>query len=111
MNTEQLKDLIIFELEERKAENIKVLDVKSFGMASYMIFASGRSSKNVSSIAEIVSDNIKDKTGMKVALQGLRNSNWAVLDVGDIIVHVFHPETREYYNVEGIFESGVTNKA
>ena len=103
MNTEKLKELIINQLEEKKAENIKVIDVTGSGIAAYMIFASGRSSKNVSSMAETISDHIKKETGFKVALDGLRTGTWAILDVEDIIVHIFHPETRQYYNVEGIF--------
>jgi ribosome-associated protein len=110
MDIEELKNLIVSELEERKAENIKILDVRSSGIANYMIFASGRSVKNVSSIADVVSTNIKNKTGLSVGLDGLRNSNWAILDLGAIIVHIFHPDTRKYYNVEEIFELS-TNKA
>lgn len=105
MNTEELKNLIIFELEEKKAEDIKIIDVRGSGIAVYMIFASGRSTKNVSSIADSVSASIKNKTGFKVGLEGFRTGTWVILDVEGIIVHVFHPETREYYNVEEIFES------
>jgi ribosome-associated protein len=105
MDTEQLKDLILFELEERKAENIKIFDTRDSGVAQYMVIASGRSSRNVFSIADIVSANVKNKTGFKVALDGLRNSTWAVFETGGIIVHIFHPETRDYYNIEEIFES------
>jgi ribosome-associated protein len=113
MNLEELKDLIVFELEEKKAENIKVIDVRGSGIAVYMIFASGRSSKNVSSIADSVSINVKNKTGFKVVLEGFRTGTWVILEVEGIIVHIFHPETREYYNVEEIFESsaGKNNKA
>ena len=104
MNIEELRSLIVAELEEKKAENIRVIDVNRPGIAVYMIFASGRSTKNVSSIAESVSASVKDKTGLKVSLEGFRTGTWVVLGVGDIIVHIFHPETREYYNVEEIFE-------
>ena len=104
MNIEDLKNLIVSELDAKKAEDIKVIDVTDFGIAVYMIFASGRSSKNVSSIAEIVSASVKDKTGLKVSLEGFRTGTWVILAVSDIIVHIFHPETREYYNVEEIFE-------
>ena len=108
MNIEELKDLLIFELEEKKAENIKVIDVRDSGIAVYMIFASGRSSKNVSSIADSVSVNVKNKTGYKVALEGFRTGTWVILDVEGIVVHIFHPETREYYNVEQIFDKSIS---
>ena len=96
--------LRIFELEEKKADNIQVLDVRGSGIAVYMIFASGRSSKNVASIADSVSANIKNKTGAKVGLEGFKTGTWAILDFDSIIVHIFHPETREYYKVEEIFK-------
>lgn len=104
MDIEKLKELVIFELEEKKAENIKVIDVQSSGIGHYMIFANGRSSKNLAAIAESVSINIKNKTGLRVAIEGFRSGTWVILDVDGIIVHIFHPETRTYYNVEGIFE-------
>ena len=105
MNNHQLKDFIVTELTSKKAENIKALNVEASGIATYMIFATGRSSKNVSAIADNLSLAIKDASGFKVTLDGLRSGTWAILDVGGVIVHIFHPEAREYYNVEEIFES------
>ena len=104
MNNQQLKDFIVAELTNKKAENIKALNVEDSGIATYMVFASGRSSKNVSALADNLSLAIKDATGFKVTLEGLRSGTWAILDVEGVVVHIFHPETREYYNVEQIFE-------
>jgi ribosome-associated protein len=104
-NSEDIKDFILKCLEEKKAENVTCISLKGeVPIADYMIFASGRSTKNVSSIAESVSSSVKDKTGLKVSLEGFRTGTWVVLAVSDITVHIFHPETREYYNVEEIFE-------
>ncbi len=113
MNVDELKKLVLFELEEKKADNIQVVDVKGSGIAVYMIFASGRSSKNVASIADSVSISVKNKTGMKVGLEGFKTGTWAILDFDSIIVHIFHPETREYYKVEEIFRpaNNKTHKA
>jgi ribosome-associated protein len=105
LNIEILKDLVLKELEAKKAENIKILDVSNFGIAKYMIFASGKSNKNVSAIAEHVATHIKNTAEIRVGLEGLNNSSWAILDLDGIIVHIFHPETRQYYDVEGIFEN------
>ncbi len=105
LDIETLKEIILTELEAKKAENLKTLDVSKSGIAKYMIFASARSSKNVSAIAQHVADHIKNTTKIRVGLDGINNTTWAVLDLDGIIVHIFHPETRQYYNVEGIFES------
>jgi ribosome-associated protein len=104
LNIDTLKDMVLAQLEEKKAENLKTLDVSNFGIAKYMIFASARSNKNVSAIADHVADYIKNTAGIRVGLEGLNNTSWAILDLDGIIVHIFHPETRQDYNVEGIFE-------
>ena len=65
-----------------------------------MIFASGRSTKNVGAIAEYVSLEVKHHTDLKVNIEGLNKSEWVLLDTGDIIVHIFYPETRAHFKLE-----------
>ncbi len=111
-STEQLKDFIIMCLEEKKAENISVVNLENkTSIAKIMIFASGRSSKNVSAIADYVAHELKHKTDIKVRIEGLNVSEWVLIDIGDIIIHVFHPEARNYYKVEDKWREEDTNKS
>jgi len=98
-----LKDFVLSKLEDKKAEDIRVFDTKSLHIASYIIVANGRSIKNVSAMAEYISCEIKKKLGINVALEGINHSNWAVLDMQSVVLHIFHPETRSYYNIDDLF--------
>ncbi len=105
LNSKQLKDLIIKLLEDKKADDIKVIDLhNASSMASYMIFASGRSSKNVGAIASYVADELKAAGLPKINLEGFEKSEWVLVDSGDVIVHLMHPEARNYYKLEELWE-------
>lgn len=101
INSEDLKALILVALEEKKAESITVIELKNkTSLTDYMIFVSGRSTKNVAAIADFVAQEIKTKTDLSVAIDGLGNSEWVILDAGSVIVHLFHPEARMHYRLE-----------
>lgn len=72
-------------------------------IADVMILASGRSARHVSSIADHLARKIKEKTGRAPKLEGLPNADWVLLDIGDIIIHLFRPEVRNFYNLEKIW--------
>ena len=98
---DELKDFIVEKLKEKKAEDVTVMELGDhMPLAKYLIFASGRSTKNVSAIADFVSRELKHTARRKMSIEGLNHSNWVLIDVGDVIVHVFHPETREHFNLE-----------
>jgi len=100
-STELLKNFIVQCLEEKKAEDITVIDVKhKTTLAEYIIFASGRSTKNVGAIAEYLSLELKHKTDINTNIEGLGKSEWVLIDVGNILVNIFYPETREYFKLE-----------
>lgn len=100
-----IKALVLNALEEKKAENIVVLDLKKkTTLTDYMIFANGRSSKNVGAIAEFVAQELKDNTNIQVGLDGMRSSDWVILDAGSVMLHLFHPEAREHYKMEEIWQ-------
>lgn len=103
MQEVNLKDFVLSKLEDKKAEDIRIFDTQDLHTASYIIIANGRSIKNVSALAEYVSCEIKKKLGVTVALEGLSHSNWVVLDMQSVMLHIFHPETRNYYNIDGLF--------
>ena len=100
-STEELKDFILKCLEDKKADDVLVLDLeKKTDFAKYMIFASGRSTKNVAAIADFISLELKHNTDLKINIEGLGKSEWVLLDAGDVIVHIFYPETRAHFKLE-----------
>ena len=103
-NPKELKDFIVKTLEEKNAQNVTVLKLAAeVPLATYMIFASGRSTKNISAIAEHLVYELKHKTQYPAFVEGLNNSDWVLLDVGDVIVHIFHPEAREKFRLEELW--------
>jgi len=103
-NVTQLKDYIVDLLDAKKAFDITSIDLTNkSSLASHIIIASGTSIKHVSSIADAISLDVKHKFRQNVLIEGMGSSNWVVLDVKDIVVHIFYPETREYYQLEEIY--------
>lgn len=104
----ELARLVVQQLEDDKAEN--VLNISLSGkspMADAMIVASGRSARHVSALADHVAKKLKDAGASKVRTEGLPNADWVLIDAGDVIVHIFRPEVREFYNLERIWSSDV----
>ncbi len=88
----------------RKAENLVVLDVtKLTSYADYLLICNGRSSRQVSSIAEFIKMTLKTDNISPLNFEGLKEGQWALLDYGDIVIHVFLEETREFYDLEGLW--------
>lgn len=99
-----LADTVISSLEDDKAEDITVINLEGkSSLADIMIIASGRSARHVAAIADHLAQTVKDATGRPIKLEGLPNADWVLLDVGDIIVHLFRPEVRAFYNLEKIW--------
>jgi ribosome-associated protein len=88
-------------LEEHKIFDIITIDLRGqTTIADTMIIASGRSQKHISMIAELLRDHLKKKSFPILSVEGLPNSDWILLDTGDIIIHLFKPEARALYNLE-----------
>ncbi len=99
-----LSDTLIASLEDNKAEDLKVIDLAGkSSIADIMILASGRSARHVSAIADHLAQKVKDRTGQTPKIEGLPNADWVLLDLGDIIIHLFRPEVRTFYNLEKIW--------
>jgi len=97
-------DIIVSSLEDDKAEDLTVIDLtEKSSLADVMIIASGRSARHVSSIADHLAQKVKEKTGTAPKLEGLPNADWVLIDLGDVIVHLFRPEVRAFYNLEKIW--------
>ena len=95
---------VIETLEDDKAEDLLVIELEGkSSVADKMIIASGRSARHVSALADHVTRRLK-ADGMKtVRVEGLPNADWVLIDTGDIIVHLFRPEVRSFYNLERIW--------
>ncbi|KJV65526.1 MULTISPECIES: ribosome silencing factor [Ehrlichia] len=101
---EELKNLIIFILDKHKASNIVTINISSkSNLAEYLIIASGESSYHVKSLAERIRKEIKPYK--KLSIEGLKDGNWVVLNCYNILVHIFRPEVREYYQLENLWNS------
>lgn len=104
-NAEEKKivDLIEKTLENGKAEDIKVINLTGkTAIADYLVIASGRAPRHVTALAEQVQLRLK-KTGVPASIEGEDVGDWVIVDAGDVIVHVFHPETRELYCIEELW--------
>ncbi len=102
----ELARLVAQQLDDDKAENI--LNIPLAGkspMADAMVVASGRSARHVAALADHVARKLKEAGASKVRVEGLPNADWVLIDAGDIIVHIFRPEVREFYNLERIWAS------
>jgi ribosome-associated protein len=99
--SEALLAHVLHWLDEAKAENVVTIDIKEkSSLGDYMVIASGRSDRHVGAVAEQVQRKLKDEGYGKARIEGQPHCDWVVIDIGDIIVHVFRPEVREFYNLE-----------
>ena len=97
--------LVQSSLEDDKAEDIVTIDLRGrSSMADSMVVASGRSSRQVTAIAEKLLDRLKAQTGISARSEGRETGDWVLIDAGDVIVHVFRPEVREFYQLEKMWQ-------
>lgn len=96
-----MKALIEKYLDADKALDIVSIDLKDgSALADHMIIASGTSSRHVNSMAEKLKERLSARGVQGIRLEGLTHGDWVVLDAGDVIVHLFRPEVRDFYNLE-----------
>lgn len=100
MTAEDLVELVIGSLDDDKAEDISIIDLRGkSSIADHMVIATGRSSRQVGAMAEHLMEKLKH-TGLSVAAEGLPQCDWVLIDGADIVVHLFRPEVRAFYNLE-----------
>ncbi|WP_425376127.1 ribosome silencing factor [Rhodomicrobium lacus] len=93
-------------LEDAKAVDIVTIDVEGkTSIADYMIVASGRSQRHVGAIADQLIEKLKEAGVRDTRVEGMPLCDWVLIDAGDVIVHVFRPEAREFYNIEKMWTS------
>ena len=101
MNISKLKKLIENTLSLNKAEKIVSINLKGKSyIADYMIIASGTSSRHIQSLSEILLSTLEKKGVGKFKIEGRTSDGWKLIDALDIIVHIFHPEKRKFYDLE-----------
>ncbi|RWM02171.1 ribosome silencing factor [Mesorhizobium sp.] len=97
---------VLASLEDSKAENIVSIDIQGkSSLGDYMVIASGRSHRHVSAVADHLLKALKDAGLGMARVEGLASADWVLIDSGDIIVHVFRPEVREFYNLEKMWQA------
>jgi ribosome-associated protein len=98
---EALHAMVMKSLDDDQA--VEVVSIPLAGktsIADYMVIASGKSGRQVASMATKIADKVKTDFGRPVRVQGLPTADWVLIDAGDVIVHIFRPEVREFYNLE-----------
>ena len=99
-----LKQIVINTLDNNKAQNIISIDLKDkSSMADYMIIASGTSSRHIQALSEQILEKFKDNGFINSKIEGQNSNDWKLVDGIDLIVHIFHPEKRKFYELEKIW--------
>lgn len=100
-SAENLVSLITSSLEDDKADDIVVIDLNGkTSIADSMVIASGRSTRQVGAMAEHLARRLKGAGASRVSVEGMPQCDWVLIDGGDVIVHLFRPEIRSFYNLE-----------
>ncbi len=107
LSPQELKKFVEQSLDADKAFDITTIDLdEQCGIADTMIIASGSSSRHVAAMAEKLKDRLSMVQIKGVRIEGLGTADWVVIDAGDIVVHLFRPEVREFYNIERMWGMG-----
>lgn len=110
-SSEVLLTTILASLEDDKAEEIVQIDLRGRSdMGDYMVICSGRSSRQVSAISEKLVDKLKHDFGRLSKIEGKEAGDWVLIDAGDVIVHIFRPEVRDFYQLEKMWLPGATHR-
>ncbi len=97
----QLIDLVLKSLDDAKAEQTVAIDIAGkSSLTDHMVVTSGRSNRHVGAVADQLVKALRDAGFGKPRIEGLPHADWVLVDAGDVIVHIFRPEVREFYNIE-----------
>ena len=110
--SEQLLDAILTTLSDNKAEDVVQIDLRGkTSVCDYMVICSGRSSRQVAALAEKVEEALKQDFGVLAKTEGKETGDWVLIDAGDVVIHVFRPEVREFYQLEKMWLPAGTKAA
>ena len=105
MKPEELRDLAINTLDDMKGLDITTMDVRSLtSITDYMVICTGRSTRHVKALADTVAAKAKEQKASFVRTEGESESEWILVDLGDVVVHVMLPATRSFYSLEDLWE-------
>ena len=104
-------NMILSRLDDMKAEETVTIDLRGkSAFSDFMIITSGRANRHVGAIAENVTKGLKENGVTSIHVEGMPNCDWVLLDAGDVVVHVFRPEVRAFYNLEKMWTPGRATK-
>jgi ribosome-associated protein len=107
-DAEEILRLILSRLDDMKAEDTLTIDLRDRStIGDYMVVASGRSQRHVGSVADRVVEDLH-KVGVAARVEGVPHCDWVLIDASDVIVHVFRPEVRAFYNLEKMWQANRT---
>jgi ribosome-associated protein len=112
-SSEEVLALVLKSVDDDKAEDVVQIDLRGRSdVADYMVICSGRSSRQVASISEKLADRLKQEMQISVRMEGKETGDWVLIDAADVIIHVFRPEVREFYQLEKMWlPAGMTRAA
>ncbi len=107
IDVQKLHELVLQSLDDDQALEVVSIPLEGkSNIADHMVIASGRSTRQVASMATKLADRIKQKFGKNVRIEGLPAADWVLIDADDVIVHLFRPEVRSFYNLERMWSFG-----
>lgn len=108
MESKEMVKIAINALEEKKAENIRVIDISKVSvLADYFIIAEGKNRNQIQALTDSVEKDLGKAGAAPKQIEGYENANWVLMDYADIIVHIFDNENRLFYDLERIWRDGI----
>ena len=109
-HTEDLKAMVLAALEDAKANDVRQLDVRRLtAITDWMVVASGTSTRHVLALADHVRTQVKAQGLSPIGTEGESGSDWVLLDYGDVVVHLMLPDTRGFYDLEGLWDDRLSS--
>ena len=106
-NAEETLRIVLSRLDDMKAEDTTTIDLRTEStIADYMVVTSGRSNRHVGAVADQVLEDLRQAGFTSIRVEGMPLCDWVLIDAGDVIVHVFRPEVRRFYNIEKMWSRG-----
>ena len=100
-HTQQLLAIVLESLDDDQAQETVAIPLEGkSSIADHIVIASGRSSRQVAAIAQKLAERLKKEMGIRARIEGLPVADWVLIDAGDVVVHIFRPEVRSFYNLE-----------
>ncbi len=107
----ELLAVVMTSVEDDKAEEVVQIDLRGRSdVADYMVICSGRSTRQVAAISEKLTEKLKETFRFTAKMEGKETGDWVLIDAGDVVVHVFRPEVREFYQLEKIWAAGSAHR-